>query len=289
MCGIFGIVRFNSSDFRPPVIRMILKKLAIESKVRGRDATGYAFGNEKAINIFKHNVYADQFTKLENYKQVVRANIPSSSKPGWPYAVIGHTRAQTQGTHMNPDNNHPIRTGSIVGVHNGVITNDDFVFSWLKKESDGEVKRIAQVDSEAIFAAVNYVSKTLKWPGKYTSSKLVGHVSDPTTQAIAKVSGKLYGGFACALLDADNPYKTWIFKANGQLAVHYYRKEKLLIFASVASFIEKAVDMYNFSDPDVISVDAHSGLCIDSETESYNTFTLQKNNTGRRVWNHSGF
>lgn len=276
MCGIYGIVKFDGTEFKNNLLRIILKKLAIASKIRGRDATGYAFGNEDAINIFKHNVYANQFTQLENYKRVVRDNMPSSGKLGWPYAVIGHTRHKTQGSPLNPDNNHPIRTGSIVGVHNGMIYNDDEVFDWLKEESKGEVKRIAQVDSEAIFAAVNYIAKTLKWPGKYTNSKLVGHVSNPTTQAITKAGSKLAGGYACALLDSDNPYKTWLFRGNGVMAVHYYRKEKLLIFASVAKFIEDAVEAYNFSDPDEIAVDAFSGLCIDSKNNKYSSFKLEQ-------------
>jgi len=49
-------------------------------------------------------------------------------------------------------NNHPIRVGSLVGAHNGVLYNDDALF----RKAGVTDKRIAQVDSEAIFANLFY-------------------------------------------------------------------------------------------------------------------------------------
>lgn len=274
MCGIFGIVRCKGSTFNTKLLRLVLKKLAIESKIRGRDATGYAFMQKDGINIFKHNVHADSFISLKNYKQVIRDNMPGTGGFGYPYAVIGHTRAQTLGTHMNPDNNHPLRVGSIVGVHNGMISNHREIFKWLDNASEGKTKRIAQVDSEAIFALTNYMSKVLKWPAKHADEKVIGHVGDPTSQAIAKAAGRLRGSFACAALDADNPKNVWLFRGAGQLAVNYYREEKLLIFASVEHFINTSVKLFNLSDPDTLSIDMDTGLCIDAEKGTYNLFDL---------------
>lgn len=274
MCGIYGIARFKDSTFNIKLLRLVLKSLAINSKIRGRDATGYAFSRKDAVNIFKHNVFADQFIKLENYKKVVRENM-SNDEYGTPYSIIGHTRQRTKGTPMNPDNNHPIRTGSIVGVHNGMISNDDEIFNWLEKRTEGKLKRIAQVDSEAIFALIDYYSDTLKFPGKYTDKDIIGHADDPTSQAIALAGKRLHGSYACGLIDSDNPTKLWLFRANGQLAVNFYREEGLLIFASVDRFIEDAVKQYQFSDPDSIMVPANSGMCIDTENNCYNIFDLE--------------
>lgn len=275
MCGIYGIAIIKGSVFNQKLLRMILKKLAINSKIRGRDATGYAFSQKSGINVFKHNVFADQFVKLKNYKEVIRENLPGNNTYGMPYSVIGHTRSKTKGCPKNPLNNHPIRTGSIVGVHNGVISNDDSIFKLLNTESDGEVTRIAEVDSEAIFAMVNYYAMKNKFPAKYTSNNIIGHMSDPTSKAIAQASSKLIGSYACALIDADSPKYLWLFKGCGQLVVHYYREEKLLIFASTEAFIEDAVKLYGFSDPDSISINTHSGLCVDTETGKYDEFKLE--------------
>jgi glutamine phosphoribosylpyrophosphate amidotransferase len=49
-------------------------------------------------------------------------------------------------------NNHPIRHGEIVGVHNGKILNDDAIFVELERE---RFEPGMTVDSEAIFAALD--------------------------------------------------------------------------------------------------------------------------------------
>ena len=276
MCGIYGMAIFEGCKIKPAILRMILKNLAVESKVRGRDATGYAFTGKKGITIFKHNVYAEAFTQLDNYKKVVRENLPSFGGDQSPFSIIGHTRAQTQGCHTDPNNNHPIRTGTIVGVHNGQITNDDSIFSFLKTVSDGKVKRIGMVDSEAIFSLVDYFAKRHKFPSKYTAANVIGHIEDPTTTAISEAAERLAGGYACALTDSDNPKSLWLFKNTGALEVHYYREERLLIFASVERFIENSVKLYNFSDPDSIVVKNDSGMCINVLKGAYSMFDLKK-------------
>lgn len=276
MCGIYGMAIFENCKIKPAILRMILKNLAVASKVRGKDATGYAFTGEKGITIFKHNVYADAFTQLDNYKEVVRKNMPSFTGEHTPFSVIGHTRAQTQGSHTNPDNNHPIRTGTIVGVHNGQISNDDSIFSFLKTTSAGVIKRIGQVDSEAIFSLVNYFAKRHKNPSKYTNADIIGHIEDPTTMAIKEASERLAGSYACALTDSDNPKILWLFKNLGSLEVHYYREERLLIFASVERFIEDSVKLYKLSVPDSIVVKSDSGMCINILKGTYSMFDLKK-------------
>lgn len=51
---------------------------------------------------------------------------------------------------MNPFNNHPIRSSQIVGVHNGMLWNDDEIFDDMGINE----YRQGEVDSEAIFAAL---------------------------------------------------------------------------------------------------------------------------------------
>lgn len=69
-----------------------------------------------------------------------------------PSAIV-HTRQHTQGSPQFNVNNHPIRTGPIVGVHNGMVMNDGEIFRSL---ADAGVERQGLVDSEAIFAAIAY-------------------------------------------------------------------------------------------------------------------------------------
>jgi len=278
MCGIYGMALLEDVDVRSSVLRLILKNLAHNAQARGRDATGYAFTSDKEVTIFKHNVNAREFTKLENYKKTVKKYFTSEEMP---YSVIGHTRAQTQGTHTNPANNHPIRTGTIVGVHNGMISNDYEKFNWLERKTEGQIKRIAQVDSEIIFSLINYYTKSFKFPSSIKTDTLTDtKIIDPTSKAIAKTAGDLVGSFACAAVDSENPKILWLFRGNGQLTVHNYKKEGLIIFGSTKNIISQAVEQFKFSDPEEIDINPNTGLCINVENSTYNLFELETNNNG---------
>ncbi len=271
MCGIYGIAFLENMTVRPKILRKILKNLALEAQSRGRDATGYAFTSDNGIVIFKNNLRASEFTEMENYRSTVKKYLATDKMP---YSIIGHTRAQTKGSHENPDNNHPIRTGNIVGVHNGMIYNDDTKFSWLKNMSNGKVKRIAQVDSEIIFSLINYHAKSFKFPSTVKGERLIGSIGNPTSKAIAKAAGELVGSYACASVDSENPKILWLFKATGQLAVYNYEDEGLIMFASTENIIDNSVRKFGFSKPTTIKVDRSSGLCINTESRTYNSFDL---------------
>lgn len=281
MCGIFGMVNFKDITVNPILQRTILRNLTLSSKVRGKDSTGYAFTGTKGINIFKHHAFADDFLKLKNYSTVLKDNMPHGRERfGAPYSIIGHTRHQTKGTFLNNLNNHPIRTGSIVGVHNGHISNDDSLFKQLIKESNGKVSRKAEVDSEIIFSLVDYFSKKYKNPGQ-ENKNLIGNIKNPTTEAIKDACALLSGGFVCALVDADNPKAIWIFRgASSALTVNVYEEEGLVIFASVEDFINKASPpVHVLSTPNTLSISANSGVCINIVERTYTNFNFKKKMT----------
>jgi len=60
-----------------------------------------------------------------------------------------HTRDYTKGAPEIEVNNHPVRHGDVVGVHNGVIANDDALLARYGIERETPEM---SVDSEAIFA-----------------------------------------------------------------------------------------------------------------------------------------
>ena len=135
MCGIAGYsLRSRSGVERTLAAQALLAAIA----ERGADAVGYAYRAPE-----------------ERYPTVVKQRTPASqlldrmSVPAGANQLIVHTRDYTKGHPSIAANNHPVRHGPIVGIHNGIITNDDEL---LAPHSCARVEPRMTVDSEAIFA-----------------------------------------------------------------------------------------------------------------------------------------
>jgi glucosamine 6-phosphate synthetase-like amidotransferase/phosphosugar isomerase protein len=134
MCGIAGYSLSASSQIdRTLAAQALLAGIA----ERGADAVGYAYrrGTSKAAI---HKQRSGASALLE---QVV---LPVSASE----ALI-HVRDYTKGHPRIEANNHPIRHGAVVGVHNGIIFNDDEL---METHGFERAEPEMTVDSEAIFA-----------------------------------------------------------------------------------------------------------------------------------------
>ena len=69
--------------------------------------------------------------------------------PGAAHQLLVHVRDYTKGHPSIAANNHPVRHGPVVGIHNGIIVNDDEV---LEPYNCARAEPRMTVDSEAIFA-----------------------------------------------------------------------------------------------------------------------------------------
>jgi glucosamine 6-phosphate synthetase-like amidotransferase/phosphosugar isomerase protein len=69
--------------------------------------------------------------------------------------ALVHVRDYTKGHPRIVANNHPIRHGSVVGVHNGIIVNDEDIFA---RHGFARAEPEMTVDSEAIFALMDATS-----------------------------------------------------------------------------------------------------------------------------------
>src|SRR5712691_6783751 len=135
MCGIAGYSLSPSSRVDPTLAAQALLAAIAE---RGADAVGYAYRSPG-----------------ESHPTVVKQRTPASrllehvAVPEQATQVLVHVRDYTKGHPSIAANNHPVRHGPVVGVHNGIIVNDDAL---LAAHACARAESRMTVDSEAIFA-----------------------------------------------------------------------------------------------------------------------------------------
>src|ERR671911_1567006 len=134
MCGVSGYsLNPVSSVKRTLAAQALLAGIA----ERGAAAVGYAHrGPSASVTVHKRRSGASELLD--------ELHVPSASTQ-----VLLHVRDYTKGHPTIEANNHPIRHGAVVGVHNGIISNDEEVFAEFGfRRAEPEMT----VDSEAIFA-----------------------------------------------------------------------------------------------------------------------------------------
>jgi glucosamine--fructose-6-phosphate aminotransferase (isomerizing) len=139
MCGIAGLSIAPGVEIdATATARLLLAGLA----ERGQDATGYAFhGPDGRVSVHKESVPLKEF-------------IEHLALPKGVQTTIMHVRDFTKGRPGINDNNHPIRYGHVVGVHNGHLINDDELFEdYGMPRSTPDIS----VDSEAIMMLTEHL------------------------------------------------------------------------------------------------------------------------------------
>ena len=136
MCGIAGYsLTSNAAVDRTLAAQALLAGIA----ERGNDAVGYAHRTPgSSVSVHKRRAGAS-------------ALLSELSVPGEAVEVLLHVRDYTKGHPTIAANNHPVRHGAVVGVHNGIIVNDEEIFERHGFERD---EPGMSVDTEAILALV---------------------------------------------------------------------------------------------------------------------------------------
>jgi glucosamine 6-phosphate synthetase-like amidotransferase/phosphosugar isomerase protein len=195
MCGIAGYSLHPASDVpRTLAAQALLAGIA----ERGADAVGYAHrGHGASVTVHKRRSGASELLD--------ELHVPSSSTQ-----VLVHVRDYTKGHPTIEANNHPIRHGAVVGIHNGIIVNDEEIFAHYGFD---RAHPDMTVDSEAIFALAEH--------------------AEGSPEALEE----LYGAMATAWLDERVPSTLFVARAVGRpLWVGTASKE--LFFASTRDALE---------------------------------------------------
>jgi Glutamine amidotransferase domain len=121
--------------------------LANQLEYRGNDATGIALmDTDGEISLYKHHEPAWRFTASQEFRDFIRKALTPKV-----HIALVHTRKYTKGSPFDNKNNHPIFAGKGCIIHNGMVMNDDALFT-ANEDKEG-FKRCCETDSD-IFRAI---------------------------------------------------------------------------------------------------------------------------------------
>jgi glucosamine 6-phosphate synthetase-like amidotransferase/phosphosugar isomerase protein len=174
MCGIAGYSLSTASNVpRTLAAQSLLAGIA----ERGADAVGYAYrGSEAVAAVHKRRSGASELLD--------ELHVPEDATQ-----VLVHVRDYTKGHPTIEANNHPIRHGAVVGIHNGIIVNDEEIFAQYGFE---RAQPEMTVDSEAIFALAEHA------------------------EAHPRALEELHGAMATAWIDERVPEAVFLARAVGR-------------------------------------------------------------------------
>ena len=114
MCGIAGWKTLDGARLSKAGMQF-MEAVLLESQIRGKHATGFAYASEGALHSAKAPLPADEFIFTEDWQRFMRKR---------PAAAILHTRYSTSGPSEDNANNQPLLTQDIALVHNGLVSQD---------------------------------------------------------------------------------------------------------------------------------------------------------------------
>lgn len=222
MCGIASVLFYpqrRSPDTWEAIKNSFTENLLFNER-RGEAATGIAIiRNNGEITIYKKPIPAHEFVITEGYKNLLNSLDEKTTM------VLGHTRHPTKGNPINNHNNHPILVGSICGIHNGEILNDDDLFTKFKLPRQGDV------DSEIIFSLLENLSQN--W------LDLESKTENEELKNIQISLQHLQGKFTFLSVDVKIPHRLLIVRYNNPLSLHYAKEWNSLLFSSSYLFLRK--------------------------------------------------
>ena len=256
MCGLFGFSRYGNEEIKG--LSTLTNALAVESSIRGTDATGIAINNNGGLKIVKDSKSAYKM-EFQHSDDIV--------------ACTGHNRHSTQGNCKKNYNNHPFK-GVYKGFnfalcHNGVLSNDKS----LRREYD--------------------LPKTKIETDSYIAVQLLESQSRLNFNSIKYMAEKTEGSFSYTILDQKN--NIYLVKGDSPLSILHFPKQKIYVYASTDEILYKALidsplfsslkngefEMVEISEGDILKI------CPDG-TIKKNTFNYSYY-YGRNWWDYGRY
>jgi len=200
MCGIFGIVFGKSLALSPKELMQIVNRLFKLSESRGKEASGLTVRFNKSIYVLKEPITSSKLVKTSKYKNLFNNTLKNEGYDGRqlkaPLVILGHSRLQTNGLSEINTNNQPVVKDGAVGVHNGIIVNDEALwvsFPVIKKKYDVDTEvflsllQMFRAQSKSIAESVKLVFDNIEG-----SASVAVQFDDADTLVLATNTGSLY-------------------------------------------------------------------------------------------------
>ncbi|MBV5346785.1 hypothetical protein JZU46_00985 [bacterium] len=234
MCGIVGVFAFKEvnedkkqAKKREAMLYFFTELLQV-TQTRGKDATGASvLFNDGHFLVQKGGVPANDFIGgFGEEKHNYRTFLTDCRKYKEPIKLlVGHCRKSSVGTNFNNNNNHPVRAGEIIGVHNGTLTNHEKIFKKLNCKRDGTV------DSEAIMRLLEFYTNDCKDPF--------------TIETLTEVACRLDGAYSVIAYNANNPFQVALMKRQRPMEIYLIKPLQLMVVVSEKAFMEDVVFNFN--------------------------------------------
>lgn len=199
----------RAPEFAPSQIDLLVNSL----EYRGNDAAGVALVSLSGdIHIYKDHEPAWEVTSQDGYRDFLEKHLNADI-----VTVLVHTRKATKGTPFKNPNNHPLRKDAGVVVHNGMISNDDRLFTELKLE------RGCETDSDIIRALLD--------------------ANSGIDKEVFKGMNKLAGSVASAMCHPSDPTKLLLLRSGNPLVVAddgstlYFASDKRAIYRAARPWV----------------------------------------------------
>lgn len=190
-----------------PISEEILAIMLVGNEHRGNDASGIMLQQANGeIDILKKDVPGWTLVSEKEYGAFIREKLKPTTR-----GAFVHARGASKGNPRDNNNNHPMFAGKSAIIHNGVIKNDDYIFTSMKLE------RKADTDSDSIRAIVDAYG---------------------ITEKACDAFGKMVGSGAICAIHPDYPGKVLLARSGNPLVLA--SNKDFLFFSSEKDTLHKA-------------------------------------------------
>lgn len=246
MCGVWGFVASDTSTYNTSELKKTIDQFFILSESRGKEASGLALVDKSSIKVLKRAIRAKRLISSEEYRALLSdfyQRIEGNTRT--PIIAMGHARMVTNGSAESHENNQPVILDGIVCIHNGIIVNDEQLWT-----AHPDLQRKYEVDTEVLLALIRHYRRQ-------------GH---SLVDAVIAAYGEMQGMNTVALL-SDDADALIIATTNGSLYYSLSPSGKELIFASESYILDKIEKHKNlkavFEGAPIVQVKPGFGYAID--------------------------